>query len=103
MDEIGLMFKGRLPVYEVDETRVKQGDSRAGMQDCLAEHEQVKALAFRLEKYLCRVMAPVSGKFLHRSVYPNKDTFLLFMLLHQRCSPLRPMVKELLLQTPDAS
>ncbi|CAE7186234.1 unnamed protein product, partial [Symbiodinium necroappetens] len=45
MDEIGLMFKGRLPVYE----------------DCLAEQEQVKALAFRLEK---------------------------------------PMVKELLLQTP---
>ncbi|CAE7273237.1 unnamed protein product [Symbiodinium sp. CCMP2592] len=57
MDEIGMIFKGSLPAYEVDETKVKQGDSR--MQDCLAEQEQVKALAFRLEKYLCRMMAPV--------------------------------------------
>lgn len=103
MDEIGMIFKGSLPACVVDETKVKQGDSRAGMQDCLAEHEQVKVLAFRLQKYLCRMRAPVWWKKLPWSVYPNKDAFLSFMLRHQRFSQLRPMVKELLLRTEDAS
>ncbi|CAE7840661.1 unnamed protein product [Symbiodinium sp. CCMP2592] len=50
MDELGMVFKGSLPAYEVDETKVKQSDVRPGMQDCLLEQEQVKALSFRLEK-----------------------------------------------------
>ena len=68
MDELGMVFKGSLPAYEVDETKVQQGDIRAGMQDCLAEQEQVKALAFRFEKYLCRMLAPVSRRHTQGSI-----------------------------------
>ena len=78
MDELGMVFKGSLPAYEVDETKVQQGDIRAGMQDCLAEQEQVKALAFRFEKYLAECWH-LFLEDIPRAVYSK---FLLFMLLH---------------------